>query len=99
MKRYVWFSASGICLLVDMKDESVIGSIIPQVNGDCIIRYGHHPKTEPMLEDVVKAQNSDQQTIIKAAGTICGRLQIDQRAGEDSRALMRFAAEGGVYRA
>ena len=81
MKRYVWFSASGICLLVDMKDETVIGSIIPQVNGDCIIRYGHHPKTEPMLEDVVKAQNSD------------------QRAGEDSRALMQFAAEGGVYHA
>lgn len=99
MKRYIWFSASGICLLVDMKDESVIGSIIPQVNGDCIIRYGHHPQTEPMLEDVVKAQNSDQQTIIKAAGTICGRLLIDQRAGEDSRALMQFAAEGGVYRA
>lgn len=97
MKRYVWFAASGICLLVDMKSETVIGSIIPQVNGDCIIRYGHESKTSPMLEDVIRAQHNDQQTIIKAAGTICGRLRLPLSEGEDSRALMKFTAEGGVY--
>lgn len=99
MKRYVWFAASGICLLVDMKDEKVIGSIIPQVNGDCVIRYGHHPKSEPMLEDLIPAQGNDQTTILKAAGTICGRLMLPLSEGEDSRALMKFTAEGGVYHA
>lgn len=97
MKRYTWFEASGIALLVDTEKEKILGSIIPQVNGECIIRYGHSSDREPMFEDVVEAQGCDFDTIMASAGRILGRLQIWVR-DEDDRALFKFAEQGGIYR-
>ena len=89
MKRYTWFEASGIALLVDTEKEKILGSIIPQVNGECIIRYGHSADTEPMHEDVVEAQANLMDTIFTAAGRIVARLHVWIR-DEDNRALSRF---------
>lgn len=96
MKRYTWFEASGIALLVDTEREKILGSIIPQVNGECIIRYGHSSDREPMHEDVVEAQGNDRDTIFVSAGRILARLEVSLH-DEDDRALFRFADQGGIY--
>lgn len=75
---------------MDMKTGLPIGSVIPQENGDCIIRYGHHPSSEPMQEDVVDFVVNKRTTMFKAAGIVCGRLLI---TGDDAAALACFDPE------
>lgn len=89
MKRYTWFGAASAALLIDTEREIVIGSIIPQANGECIIRYGRSANTEPMQEDVVEAQANLMDTIFTAAGRIVARLHVWIR-DEDNKALSRF---------
>ena len=85
MKRYIWFAAVYCCILMDMKTGKPVGSILPQENGDCIIRYGHNPD-QAMQEDVVDLLDTPRTTLFKAAGVICGRLMIT----DDPAALACF---------
>lgn len=97
MKRYIWFAAVDCCILMDMKTGKPVGSIIPQGNGDCIIRYGHHPESEPMKEDVIDFHITGRTTLFAAAGAICGRLHITD---DDSTVLFCYSDEcslKGVY--
>lgn len=56
--RYVWFKATDLFLLVDMKEQTPIGSILTGSESSCIIRYGHHPKSEPMQEELIDVPES-----------------------------------------
>lgn len=93
MKRYVWFAAVDCCILMDMKTGLPVGSVLPQGNGDCIIRYGHHAKDEPMKEDVVSFLDTGRTTLFKAAGRICGLLLITD---DDPTALKCFSSNLGL---
>lgn len=91
MKRYIWFAAVDCCILMDMKSGLPVGSVLHQENGDCIIRYGHHPESEHMKEDVVKASCiSGRSTLFTAAGVVCGRLNI---LDDDAAALFCYSDE------
>ena len=37
--RYVWFKATDLFLLVDMKEQTPIGSILTGSDSSCIIRF------------------------------------------------------------
>ena len=91
MKRYVWFVSIGLFIIMDTETNKVVGSLIPQVNGDVIIRYGFDSDKKPMTQEVVKYQGSDQKTLLKASGIIGARLVIGSQ--EDDRALIKVLAE------
>lgn len=81
---------------MDMKTGKPVGSVIPQENGDCIIRYGHNPD-QPMQEDVVSLVCNPRTTVFKAAGIVCGRLELKSGA-DDGTALNVWNPEPDVYK-
>lgn len=90
--RYVWFKATDLFLLVDMKKQTPIGSILTGSESSCIIRYGHHPKSEPMQEELIDVPESRYKCFITAAAVIEARLFVPS-ADCDDRAIIRHAAE------
>ena len=90
--RYVWFRATDLFLLVDMKEQTPIGSILTGKDSSCIIRYGHHPKSEPMQEELIDVPESRYKSFITAAAVIEARLIVPS-ADCDDRAIIRHAAE------
>lgn len=78
---------------MDMKTGKPVGSVIPQENGDCIIRYGHNPD-QPMQEDVVSLVCNPRTTVFKAAGIVCGRLLITD---DDGSALSGYQPDPVAY--
>ena len=93
--RYVWFEATEIFLLIDMKEQTVIGSILTGSDCACIIRYGHHPMSEPMQEELVDTPyvNAKRyQNFIKAAAVVEAKMLIPSNECDD-RAIIRHAKE------
>lgn len=90
--RYVWFQATDLFLLIDMKEQAPIGSILTGSENACIIRYGHHPKSEPMQEELIDVPGSRYKTFITAAAVIEARLIVPSDDCDD-RAIIRHAAE------
>lgn len=90
--RYVWFKATDLFLLVDMKEQTPIGSILTGSDSACIIRYGHHPKSEPMHEELIDVPESRYKCFITEAAVIEARLFVPSDDCDD-RAIIRHAAE------
>lgn len=89
MKRYVWYVGVDMYLLMDMKEDKPVGSILPQKEGSCIIRWGHHVKEEPMHEELIdppKYTDDPFDVIMYAAGAIEAKLWISN--DHDSIALI-----------
>ena len=91
MKRYTWFEAVGVFIIVDTEEGKVIGSVIPQVNGDIIIRYGFDSGKKPMTQEVISYQGSDRKTLLKASGVIAAHLVIGSE--EDDRVVIKAIAQ------
>lgn len=80
--RFTWFECPEMYILVDMEFGLIVGSIIPQVDGRKMIRYGLHPDKDPMSQDMIDG------SIAKAAGTIEGRILSFPTDDRVIRALM-----------
>lgn len=90
--RYVWCEAADLYLLIDMKEQIPIGSILTGGDNAYIIRYGHHPKSEPMQEEIIDIPGKQYQRFLKAAAAIEARLLIPSDECDD-RIIIRHAAE------
>lgn len=93
MKRYVWFATIDLMILIDMKEQTPIGSVMPNDDGSCIIRYGHCAGSQPMIEGLVTHESGDiSRCILKASGIVEINLQIPSLEIDD-RAVICYSAQ------
>lgn len=93
--RYVWFATIDMLILIDMKEQTPIGSIIPNDDGSCIIRYGHTAGSQPMIEALITHDSGDlTRCILKASGIVEINLRIPSLEIDD-RAVIGYAARCG----
>lgn len=93
--KYVWFATIDMLILIDMKEQKPIGSLIPNDDGSCIIRYGHHADSQPMIEDLITHDSGDiTRCILKASGIVEINLRIPSLEIDD-RAVIAYAAKCG----